>query len=135
MTIEQALQWARANCTEEAVSRLRSRAVAATLAAEVERLRNIVSAHNAGVPAACAEAAIDAAKQWQDEVERLRAERDELLAALVLWKETTLKYGYPYEHTAMLACDAAIANVTPNDQAQPDAQGSLRGSAGATGSA
>ncbi len=42
---------------------------------------------------------------------RLRKQRDELLAALELWKETTLKNRYPYEHTAMLACDAAIARA------------------------
>jgi hypothetical protein len=41
MTLEQAMQWAGKNCQPEAVERLRSRAVVATLIGEVERLRQV----------------------------------------------------------------------------------------------
>ena len=40
MTPSEAMQWADKNCQQEAVERLRSRAAAAALAAEVRRMRN-----------------------------------------------------------------------------------------------
>lgn len=41
MTLDQAITWTELNCNAESVARLRSRAVAATLLAEVERLRQV----------------------------------------------------------------------------------------------
>ena len=47
MNVEQALQWADGNTTQEAVDRLRSRKVAMVLSGEVRRLRTVeIAAHN-----------------------------------------------------------------------------------------
>ena len=43
MTLEQALQWAEKNCMPEAVGRLRSREVVATLVDEIETLRQRIA--------------------------------------------------------------------------------------------
>ncbi len=45
------------------------------------------------------------------EVEILVRQRDELVAALEQWKESTLKHGYPHEHIAMLMTDKSLASV------------------------
>jgi hypothetical protein len=46
-----------------------------------------------------------------DGITDLVVQRDALRDALALWKATTLRYGYPYEHTAMHACNEALARL------------------------
>ncbi len=56
------------------------------LEAENTNLRNRLDAHNLGIPMACADSAIDAAKQWEAKVGRLRAELAALKEAEADWQ-------------------------------------------------
>jgi len=52
MTPSEALQWSDKNCQPEVVERLRSRAVVATLAAEVRRMRHRIESLRGGLKSA-----------------------------------------------------------------------------------